>query len=99
MQSASFKIQSRAGVSTKGKLAGTVADLQAHDVVALLVYCENHDCGRKGTISLDDYPDTKPLQVIRRAVYCPACREARRNDKNVDVRPEWPTWAGPGRVR
>jgi len=86
-------------VSTKGKLAGTVADLRTHGIGALLVYCESHDCGRKGSVSLDNYPDAKPLEEIRRAVYCAACREAGRNDRNLDVRPEWPTWAGPGRVK
>ena len=86
-------------MSTKSKLAGSVADLRAHGVGTLLVYCEDHSCMRKGSVSLDGYEDAKPLEVIRRAVFCPACREAGRTDRHLDVRPEWPTWAGPGRVR
>jgi len=53
---------------------------------------------RKGSISLDGFEDKISADSIRQAVYCPACRKAGRNDKSVDVRPEWPVRAGPGRA-
>lgn len=80
-------------------LAGNVRDLRTHGVDALLVYCENHDCLRKGSISLDGYADNVTADSIRRAVYCPSCRDAGRDDRNVDVRPNWPMLAGHGRAR
>ena len=77
------------------KLTGTVGEWKAHGVTHLLVHCDNHACMRTGKLKLADHFDHMTLEGIRRAVYCPACRKFGRDDKNLDIRPEWPAYEGP----
>lgn len=78
-------------------LTGTVACWKSHGVTHFLIHCDNHTCMRIGRLKLANYFDNNTMEGIRKVVYCTACRAAGRDDRNLDIRPEWPTVAGPGR--
>ena len=78
-------------------LAGTVADLKAHGIEYLLVFCCEHACKRQGKMKLGNYFDHTTLESIRKAMYCSDCRKAGCDDRNLDIRPQWPIVSGPRR--